>query len=62
MKAGPDPSVVAWVNAHVHEIRLCALVLAEIAAIARAWSLTLVTRNEKDFPLMTVVNPFTTLA
>ena len=29
-----------------------------VAATARAWSLTVVTRNEDDFPLVAVVNPF----
>ena len=29
-----------------------------IAATARAWGLTVVTRNESDFPLVDVVNPF----
>lgn len=32
---------------------------SQIAAIARAWSLTVVTRNESDFPMTEVVNPFT---
>jgi len=31
-----------------------------VAATARAWSLTVVTRNEDDFPLVAVVNPFKT--
>lgn len=31
---------------------------SQIAAIARAWGLTIVTRNESDFPLMPIVNPF----
>jgi toxin FitB len=31
---------------------------SQIAATARAWGLTVVTRNESDFPLMQVVNPF----
>lgn len=31
---------------------------SQIGAIARAWGLKLVTRNEVDFPLMDVVNPF----
>jgi hypothetical protein len=31
---------------------------SEIAAIAAAWGLKVVTRNEDDFPLMEVVNPF----
>lgn len=31
---------------------------SQIAAIARAWGLKVVTRNEDDFPLMDVVNPF----
>ena len=31
---------------------------SQIAATARAWGLTVVTRNETDFPLMEVVNPF----
>jgi toxin FitB len=29
-----------------------------IAATARAWGLTLVTRNTVDFPLLAVINPF----
>jgi predicted nucleic acid-binding protein len=31
---------------------------SQIAATARAWGLKVVTRNEDDFPLMDVVNPF----
>ncbi|MFN0075184.1 MAG: PIN domain-containing protein [Prosthecobacter sp.] len=31
---------------------------SQIAATARAWSLKLVTRNEDDFPLIAIVNPF----
>ena len=29
-----------------------------IAATARVWGMTVVTRNESDFPLLEVVNPF----
>lgn len=29
-----------------------------LAATARVWGFTLVTRNESDFPLMNVLNPF----
>ena len=32
---------------------------SQIAATALAWGLTVVPRNESDFPLMEVVNPFT---
>lgn len=59
MKANPDEGVLEWMREHEDETMLCALVLAEIAAIARAWSLTVVTRNESDFPMTEVVNPFT---
>jgi toxin FitB len=31
---------------------------SQIAATARAWGLKVVTRNEDDFPLMEIVNPF----
>ncbi len=31
---------------------------SQIAAIARDWGLQVVSRNEDDFPLMDVVNPF----
>lgn len=31
---------------------------SQIAATARAWGLKVVTRNEADFPLTEVVNPF----
>jgi predicted nucleic acid-binding protein len=31
---------------------------SQIAATARVWGLTVVTRNASDFPLMEVVNPF----
>jgi predicted nucleic acid-binding protein len=32
---------------------------SQIAAIAKAWGLTVVTRNDADFPLLDIVNPFT---
>ena len=31
---------------------------SQIAAIARTWALKVVTRNEDDFPLVDMVNPF----
>jgi predicted nucleic acid-binding protein len=53
----------AWEWArYVREVRKAGLTPplldSMIAATARAWGLKVVTRNQDDFPLMEVINPF----
>ena len=59
----PIDEAVAWEWArYVHEVRAAGyeppVMDSLIAATARAWGLTVATRNERDFPLVEVVNPF----
>ncbi len=51
-KPEPDPTLMAWLEAHAEDCSLSVVTLAELR-----WGIV-VTRNERHFPFCKTVNPF----